>query len=214
MLKTAVNMILRKTGPVLAFTSARRIDGGTGAINVLLSNQSARFTKLFLSIFLRLGREPQLGAHRAEFALPDRRVLGTAEQRHEVRTRERACPQHRLARQIAGIRAPRRGRAQRRPTARQARRRAHAQRRRRVDQRTTREQLRGVPAGQPRERAVDDVTWKEPDLHLVEPDAEVATREQPVVAVDREHGATGRAMTRQREHHRYRAIRNGPLNAP
>ncbi len=39
-LKTAVNMILRKTGPVLAFTSARRVDGGTGAINVLLSNQS------------------------------------------------------------------------------------------------------------------------------------------------------------------------------
>jgi len=37
-IKTAVNMILRKTGPVLAFTSARRIDGGTGAINVLLSN--------------------------------------------------------------------------------------------------------------------------------------------------------------------------------
>ena len=37
-LKTAVNMILRKTGPVLAFTSARRIDGGTGAINVLLKS--------------------------------------------------------------------------------------------------------------------------------------------------------------------------------
>ena len=41
-LKTAVNMILRKTAPVLAFTSARRVDGGTGAINVLLSNQSPR----------------------------------------------------------------------------------------------------------------------------------------------------------------------------
>jgi DNA-nicking Smr family endonuclease len=40
-LKVAVNMILRKTAPVLAFTSARRVDGGTGAINVLLSNQSA-----------------------------------------------------------------------------------------------------------------------------------------------------------------------------
>jgi DNA-nicking Smr family endonuclease len=38
-IKTAVNMILRKTAPVLAFTSARRVDGGTGAINVLLSNQ-------------------------------------------------------------------------------------------------------------------------------------------------------------------------------
>lgn len=36
-IKTAVNMILRKTGPVLAFTSARRVDGGTGAINVLLT---------------------------------------------------------------------------------------------------------------------------------------------------------------------------------
>jgi DNA-nicking Smr family endonuclease len=35
-LKTAVNMVLRKTAPVLAFTSARRVDGGTGAINVLL----------------------------------------------------------------------------------------------------------------------------------------------------------------------------------
>src|SRR5262245_55659884 len=35
-IKTVVNMILRKTGPVLAFTSARRVDGGTGAINVLL----------------------------------------------------------------------------------------------------------------------------------------------------------------------------------
>jgi DNA-nicking Smr family endonuclease len=34
-------MILRKTGPVLAFTSARRVDGGTGAINVLLSPISA-----------------------------------------------------------------------------------------------------------------------------------------------------------------------------
>ena len=37
-LKTAVNVILRKTGPVLAFTSARRVDGGTGAINVLLTS--------------------------------------------------------------------------------------------------------------------------------------------------------------------------------
>jgi DNA-nicking Smr family endonuclease len=35
-LKVAVNMILRKTAPVLAFISARRVDGGTGAINVLL----------------------------------------------------------------------------------------------------------------------------------------------------------------------------------
>jgi DNA-nicking Smr family endonuclease len=35
-LKTAVNLVLRKTAPVLAFSSARRVDGGTGAINVLL----------------------------------------------------------------------------------------------------------------------------------------------------------------------------------
>jgi DNA-nicking Smr family endonuclease len=40
-IKTAVNMILRKTGPVLAFTSARRVDGGTGAINVLLSTSAS-----------------------------------------------------------------------------------------------------------------------------------------------------------------------------
>jgi DNA-nicking Smr family endonuclease len=40
-IKTAVNMILRKTGPVLAFTSARRVDGGTGAIYVLLSDITA-----------------------------------------------------------------------------------------------------------------------------------------------------------------------------
>jgi DNA-nicking Smr family endonuclease len=38
-IKTAVNMVLRKTAPVLAFTSARRVDGGTGAINVLLSTK-------------------------------------------------------------------------------------------------------------------------------------------------------------------------------
>jgi DNA-nicking Smr family endonuclease len=43
-IKTAVNMILRKTAPVLAFTSARRVDGGTGAINVLLSNKMGSFT--------------------------------------------------------------------------------------------------------------------------------------------------------------------------
>ena len=36
-IKMAVNMILRKTEPVLAFTSARRVDGGTGAINVLIA---------------------------------------------------------------------------------------------------------------------------------------------------------------------------------
>jgi len=37
-IKNVVNLVLRKTAPVLAFISARRIDGGTGAINVLLSS--------------------------------------------------------------------------------------------------------------------------------------------------------------------------------
>lgn len=37
-LKKAVNLILRKTAPVLAFCSARQIDGGTGAIYVLISD--------------------------------------------------------------------------------------------------------------------------------------------------------------------------------
>ena len=85
-IKTAVNMILRKTGPVLAFTSARRVDGGTGAINVLLiradagligplltppkrRRPSALLQELRLQSFLRRGREPHLGAHRAELAL-------------------------------------------------------------------------------------------------------------------------------------------------
>ncbi|HEX7416534.1 MAG TPA: Smr/MutS family protein [Steroidobacteraceae bacterium] len=35
-LKSAVNSILRRTAPVLAFVSARRVDGGTGAVYVLL----------------------------------------------------------------------------------------------------------------------------------------------------------------------------------
>jgi DNA-nicking Smr family endonuclease len=36
-IKQAVNVILRRTKPVLAFCSARQVDGGTGAIYVLLS---------------------------------------------------------------------------------------------------------------------------------------------------------------------------------
>ena len=36
-LKAAVSAILRRTGAVLAFVSARRVDGGTGAVYVLLS---------------------------------------------------------------------------------------------------------------------------------------------------------------------------------
>ena len=37
-LKKAVNLILRKTAAVLAFCSARQVDGGTGAIYVLISS--------------------------------------------------------------------------------------------------------------------------------------------------------------------------------
>jgi DNA-nicking Smr family endonuclease len=36
-LKAAVNAVLRRTGAVLAYVSARRVDGGTGAVYVLLS---------------------------------------------------------------------------------------------------------------------------------------------------------------------------------
>jgi DNA-nicking Smr family endonuclease len=36
-LKVAVNAVLRRTGAVLAYVSARRVDGGTGAVYVLLS---------------------------------------------------------------------------------------------------------------------------------------------------------------------------------
>ena len=35
-IKQAVNVILRRTDPVIAFCSARQVDGGTGAIYVLL----------------------------------------------------------------------------------------------------------------------------------------------------------------------------------
>ena len=36
-LRTLVNRVLRRTAPVLAFTSARQVDGGTGALYVLLA---------------------------------------------------------------------------------------------------------------------------------------------------------------------------------
>jgi DNA-nicking Smr family endonuclease len=36
-LKTAVNSVLRRTGAVLAYVSARQVDGGTGAVYVLLA---------------------------------------------------------------------------------------------------------------------------------------------------------------------------------
>jgi len=37
-IKQAVNVILRRTDPVIAFCSARQVDGGTGAIYVLLQS--------------------------------------------------------------------------------------------------------------------------------------------------------------------------------
>lgn len=36
-LKNAVNVVLRRTDPVVAFCSARQVDGGTGAVYVLLA---------------------------------------------------------------------------------------------------------------------------------------------------------------------------------
>jgi len=36
-LKSAVSSVLRRVGPVLAFVSARQVDGGTGAVYVLLA---------------------------------------------------------------------------------------------------------------------------------------------------------------------------------
>ena len=36
-LKSAVSAVLRRTGAVLAYVSARQVDGGTGAVYVLLS---------------------------------------------------------------------------------------------------------------------------------------------------------------------------------
>jgi DNA-nicking Smr family endonuclease len=35
-LKSAVSSVLRRVGPVLAYVSARQVDGGTGALYVLL----------------------------------------------------------------------------------------------------------------------------------------------------------------------------------
>jgi DNA-nicking Smr family endonuclease len=41
-LKSTVGAILRRTGPVLAYVSARQVDGGTGAVYVLLSTWPLR----------------------------------------------------------------------------------------------------------------------------------------------------------------------------
>ncbi len=40
-LKNAVNSVLKRTGAVVAFVSARQVDGGTGAVYVLLNNTAA-----------------------------------------------------------------------------------------------------------------------------------------------------------------------------
>jgi len=37
-LKGMVGAVLRKVGPVVAYVSARQVDGGTGAVYVLLSS--------------------------------------------------------------------------------------------------------------------------------------------------------------------------------
>jgi DNA-nicking Smr family endonuclease len=40
-LKNAANVVLRRTGAVVAFVSARQVDGGTGAVYVLLNKTTA-----------------------------------------------------------------------------------------------------------------------------------------------------------------------------
>jgi DNA-nicking Smr family endonuclease len=44
-LKGAVSSVLRRVGPVLAYVSARQVDGGTGALYVLLATWPVRATK-------------------------------------------------------------------------------------------------------------------------------------------------------------------------
>ena len=44
-LKGTVNSVLRRIGPVLAFVSARQVDGGTGAVYVLLGTLPVRRSK-------------------------------------------------------------------------------------------------------------------------------------------------------------------------
>ena len=83
------------------------------------------------------------------------RVTGIAEQIDEVAPRQRARAQHRLARQRAEFaRHFERARGDLRRVAKLVDQ-SHAQRRGRIDQRTAREQLRGVTAHQPLERAVN-----------------------------------------------------------
>ena len=71
--------------------------------------------------------------------------------------------------------------------------------------RTAREQLRGVAADQAPERAVDHAARKQPHLHFVESEPEIALRHDAVVAVDGEHRAAGRTVAGEREHDRHRA---------
>lgn len=44
-LKGAVSSVLRRVGPVLAYVSARQVDGGTGAVYVLLATSPANPTR-------------------------------------------------------------------------------------------------------------------------------------------------------------------------
>jgi DNA-nicking Smr family endonuclease len=44
-LKGAVSSVLRRVGPVLAYVSARQVDGGTGALYVLLATWPGHSTK-------------------------------------------------------------------------------------------------------------------------------------------------------------------------
>jgi DNA-nicking Smr family endonuclease len=44
-LKGAVSSVLRRVGPVLAYVSARQVDGGTGALYVLLATRPVNPTR-------------------------------------------------------------------------------------------------------------------------------------------------------------------------
>jgi DNA-nicking Smr family endonuclease len=44
-LKNTVSSVLRRVGPVLAFVSARQVDGGTGAVYVLLATRPVHPTR-------------------------------------------------------------------------------------------------------------------------------------------------------------------------
>jgi len=79
---------------------------------------------------------------------------------------------------------------------------SHAQRSRRIDQCSSREQLRGMPSHQAPEGAVNRSARKQTHLHFVEPETEFALRHHAVVTVDGEHRPAGRTVTGNREHDR------------